>query len=188
MGPYGQYQNEKSIISEEKGRARLLLGTNCRLKGEHHMKPLRSCLTNPVLILFSSVLFGGCYTQFILEDSGTSEGTDVQSVSVDQPPPLPAPPYPGPWWDPSPMYPPDPAGTGPMTTPGKTTAPPKGDTGNQRVPPVPTAPVSPPRGTADSPPPPSAPPAPIVTVPAPAPASPAHSAESRPAGGSGGRR
>jgi hypothetical protein len=141
------------------------------------MKTARKNLIAPTLALFGTLLFSGCYTQFVLSDSDSDVAADPQPVYVDQPIVLPID-FPGPILIAGPLYPTLPiaaSGSGPAVT---TPTQPKRNSGAQRVPPVPTIPSPPPSA-----------PAPVTVSPSPAPSAPApaRAPESRPASG-GSRR
>jgi len=178
------------------------------------MKHLRTYLMAPAVVVFGSLLFSGCYTQFYVANPDSGESEEAQPVTVDQSVIDPYSPPPPPIFIPYPVYIPVAGITAPGTERGGMPTQPQRDFGNHRTPPPPSSrPVpTPVRGGASTLP----SPAPVVSVPvpervapvpaplpapariapspapapAPAPAAPApaRSAESRPAGGGSGRR
>ena len=167
------------------------------------MKPLNTYLAVTTLALSGSFLFGGCYTQFALDDTDEEDAAYEQPSYVDQPPVCILGYAPGPIFIPLPMDPISPGAAGSASGSGGAVNHPRRESGKQRVPPAPGRPASPaPRsgGNTAPAPAPSAPatpaPAPVSAAPAPAapapapaaPAAPARGSESRPTGGSGSRR
>lgn len=171
------------------------------------MKPPRIYLAAPAIVIFGSLLFGGCYTQFYVADSDSGETEEAQPVTVDQPvidPFIPPPVWP--IYIPYPIYIDVPGVTPPGTDRGGTGVQPKRDSGTRRTPPPPaprpvvtpvrgggsTLPAPAPAVSVPAPAPVAPAPAPaparVAPAPAPAPAAPARSAESRPSGGGSGRR
>jgi len=145
------------------------------------MKTPRSFLTASALLAATTLVTSGCYTEFMLADSDSEEQTPEPCVitldpifAIDYLPPVL---YAGP------EYAPPPAGSGPPAPAQPATPSPSRDSGKRRVPPPPAPVIPTPRPVA-------APPAVTggSTLPTPAPAAPARTAESRPSPAASGRR
>lgn len=167
--------------SGESHGARQLLLNRVSAERTTAMKQPRLCLAALIAALSGSLLFSGCYTEFMLADRDPADEPDSEPVYVEQPVICPVY-YPPPQeiFFASPVYLPVAGISGSGSAAASPATSPKRDSGPARTSPGPSRPVAPPsRGTG-------------ATARAPAPASqapaPSRASESRPAGGSSGRR